>query len=107
VGFCDRSPEFRYAPTRANDLKDLLTLPSGPGELKLGLDANNRTVLSLYRPAQQDLTVSIAENLVPAEVPDQIANFMQVAMVKPMVRRFDFASLRGISCDGPLGAAVC
>ncbi|KAM0102981.1 hypothetical protein ACP6JE_002365 [Aspergillus fumigatus] len=44
--------------------------------------------------AQQDLTVSIAENLVPAEVPDKIANFMQIAMVKPMVRRFEFASLK-------------
>jgi hypothetical protein len=73
----------------------------------MGLDVNNRTGFSLYRPAQQDLTVSIAENLVPAEVPDKIANFMQIAMVKPMVRRFEFASLKGMSYDSPFGAAMC
>ncbi|KAF4174207.1 hypothetical protein CNMCM8694_009167 [Aspergillus lentulus] len=83
-----------FIATEWGSVTDRLNL--GPGELKLGLDVNNRTVLSLYRPAQQDLTVSIAENLVPAEVPDQIANFMQIAMVKPMVRRFGFASLKDL-----------
>lgn len=90
-----------------DDARNPLTFPSGPGELKLGLDVNNRTGLSLYRPAQQDLTISIAENLVSSEVPDQIANFMQIAMAKPMVRRFDFASLKGMSSVSALGAAVC
>ncbi|KAL4930483.1 uncharacterized protein BDV17DRAFT_280744 [Aspergillus undulatus] len=68
----------------------------GPGELKLGLDVNNRTGLSLYRPAQQDLTVSAAENLILPEVQDGLADFLQVAMVKPMVRRFDFMTLKGL-----------
>ncbi|EAW20898.1 uncharacterized protein NFIA_114300 [Aspergillus fischeri NRRL 181] len=83
-----------FIATEWGSVTDRLNL--GPGELKLGLDINNRTGFSLYRPAQQDLTVSIAENLVPAEVPDQIANFMQIAMVKPMVRRFEFASLKDL-----------
>ncbi|RHZ54398.1 uncharacterized protein CDV56_101408 [Aspergillus thermomutatus] len=83
-----------FIATEWGSVTDRLNL--GPGELKLGLDVNNRTGLSLYRPAQQDLTVSIAENLVSAEVPDKLANFMQIAMVKPMVRRFDFASLKGL-----------
>lgn len=72
----------------------------GPGELKLGLDVNNRTGLSLYRPGQKDLTVSVAENLVRPEMPDTLSDFLQTAMVKPMIRRFDFASLKGI-CFGP------
>ncbi|PKX90368.1 uncharacterized protein P174DRAFT_424548 [Aspergillus novofumigatus IBT 16806] len=83
-----------FIATEWGSVTDRLNL--GPGELKLGLDVNNRTVLSLYRPAQQDLTVSIADNLVPAQMPDQIASFMQIAMVKPMVRRFDFASLKDL-----------
>ncbi|KAL3494353.1 hypothetical protein BJX62DRAFT_223334 [Aspergillus germanicus] len=68
----------------------------GPGELRLGLDVNNRTGLSLYRPGQQDLTVSAAENLIPPEMPEKLTEFLQTAMVKPMVRKFDFASLRGL-----------
>lgn len=67
----------------------------GPGELKLGLDVNNRTGLSLYRPAQHDLTVSAAENLIPPEMQDNLVDFLQLAMAKPMVRRFDFMTLRG------------
>lgn len=68
----------------------------GPGELKLGLDINNRTGLSLYRPAQQDLTVSVAENLVTPEMPDTLTEFLQLAMVKPMIRRFDFATVKDL-----------
>lgn len=68
----------------------------GPGELKLGLDVNNRTGLSLYRPGQQDLTVSVAENLVRPEMPATLSDFLQTAMVKPMIRRFDFHSLQGM-----------
>ncbi|KAL4869723.1 hypothetical protein BDV12DRAFT_75304 [Aspergillus spectabilis] len=68
----------------------------GPGELRLGLDVNNRTGLSLYRPGQQDLTVSAAENLITPEMPDKLTEFLQTAMVKPMVRKFDFMTLRGL-----------
>ena len=72
------------------------SLPPGPGELKLGLDVNNRTGLSLYRPGQQDLTVSVAENLIRPELPTTLSEFLQAAMVKPMIRRFDFPSLKGM-----------
>ncbi|KAL4943471.1 hypothetical protein BDV06DRAFT_211041 [Aspergillus oleicola] len=68
----------------------------GPGELKMGLDVNNRTGLSLYRPPQHDLTVSAAENLISPEMQDSLADFLQVAIVKPMVRRFDFMTLKGL-----------
>ncbi|KAI9372109.1 hypothetical protein BJX61DRAFT_508442 [Aspergillus egyptiacus] len=68
----------------------------GPGELKLGLDVNNRTGLSLYRPAQQDMTVSAAENLITPDMPDNLTEFLQTAMVKPMIRKFDFMTLKGL-----------
>jgi hypothetical protein len=51
--------------------------------------------MSLYRPAQQDLTVSLADNLVRPEMPDQIAEFIQKMTAKPMVRRLDFANIQG------------
>lgn len=98
--------EHQYGPTILSEhLRALITsewgsvtdrINLGPGELKLGLDVNNRTGLSLYRPAQQDLTLSVAENLVRPEMPGSLSDFLQAAMVKPMIRRFDFASLSGM-----------
>ena len=41
------------------------------------------------------MTVSVAENLVRPELPSTLTDFLQTAMVKPMIRRFDFASLQG------------
>jgi hypothetical protein len=70
---------------------------TGPGELKLGLDVNRITGMSLYRPAQEDLTVSLADNLIRPEMPDQVSQFLQKAAAKPMVRRFEFASMQGMS----------
>ncbi|KAE8149886.1 Cys/Met metabolism PLP-dependent enzyme-domain-containing protein [Aspergillus avenaceus] len=83
-----------FVATEWGSVTDRINL--GPGELKLGLDINNRTGLSLYRPAQRDLTVSIAENLTNPEMPDKLTDFMQLAMAKPMIRRFDFASVKDL-----------
>lgn len=69
----------------------------GPGELKIALDVNRKTGLSLFRPAQQDLTVSLADNLIRPEMPDQVADFLQKVTAKAMVRRLDFASMQGMS----------
>lgn len=52
--------------------------------------------MSLYRPAQQDLTVSLADNLIPQEMPDQIADFLEKVTAKPIIRRFDFATPKGM-----------
>lgn len=67
----------------------------GPGELKLGLDANKKTGLSLYRPGQEDLTVAVAENLVNKDTPGQLTGFIQKAKVTPMIRKFEFSSSEG------------
>lgn len=68
---------------------------AGPGELKIGLDVKTQTGMSLYRPAQQDLTVSLADNLIRQDMPDQVAGFLQTMTAKPMVRRLDFANIQG------------
>ncbi|KAE8353860.1 hypothetical protein BDV28DRAFT_99329 [Aspergillus coremiiformis] len=83
-----------FIATEWGSVTDRINL--GPGELTLGLDINNRTGLSLYRPGQEDLTVAIAENLTNAEMPDRLADFIQIAMVKSMVRRFDFATVKDL-----------
>ncbi|OJJ51737.1 hypothetical protein ASPZODRAFT_22174 [Penicilliopsis zonata CBS 506.65] len=68
----------------------------GPGELKLRLDVHKQTGLSLYRPGQQDLTVSVADNLIRKEMPDTLTKFLQTAKTQPMVRRFEFANMQGL-----------
>ena len=68
----------------------------GPGELKLGLDVDKMTGLSLYRPAQEDMTVSVAANLVKSDLPDQLTELVQRIKVTPMVRRFDFVNVEDL-----------
>jgi hypothetical protein len=67
----------------------------GPGELRIGLDVNRNTVLNVWRQNQEDMTVSVAENLITAELPDKLTGFLQAAKSKVMVRRYDFATLEG------------
>lgn len=64
--------------------------------MKIALDVNRKTGMSLYRPAQQDLTVSLADNLIRPEMSNQVADFLQKVTAKPMVRRLDFASMQGM-----------
>jgi hypothetical protein len=75
------------------DLTEFSLTFAGPGELKIALDVNKKTGMSLFRAAQQDLTVSLADNLVPSEMPEQVADFLQKITAKPMIRRLDFASM--------------
>lgn len=75
----------------------MLIRHAGPGELKIGLDVNRKTGMSLFRPAQQDLTVSLADNLIQPELPGQVAGFLEKVTTTPMVRRLEFASMNGMS----------
>lgn len=52
--------------------------------------------MSLYRPVQQDLTVSLADNLISPEMPDKVAEFLEKVTAKPIIRRFDFATPKGM-----------
>ncbi|KAL1958803.1 hypothetical protein VTO42DRAFT_3640 [Malbranchea cinnamomea] len=68
----------------------------GPGELKVSLDVNTPTAISIIRPGQLDLGVAIAENLVPKELPGNVTNFMKAVTTQPMIRRFNFMSLEDL-----------
>ncbi|KAH8692351.1 hypothetical protein BGW36DRAFT_363345 [Talaromyces proteolyticus] len=68
----------------------------GPGELKISLDANFNTALYMYRAQQEDLTVSIAENLVEKDLPDRVTQFLEAARSKAMVRCYEFATLQAL-----------
>jgi hypothetical protein len=63
--------------------------------MKIGLDVNKNTVFYMLRSGQEDLTVTVAENMVRKELPDRLTEFLQTAKTTPMIRRYDFASLKG------------
>ncbi|KAL1878417.1 hypothetical protein Plec18167_004489 [Paecilomyces lecythidis] len=68
----------------------------GPGELKIGLDVSKSTVLNVYRPPQEDMTISLAENLVQKDYPETVTKLLQLIKSRPMVRKYDFASLQDL-----------
>ncbi|KAJ5730891.1 uncharacterized protein N7483_005399 [Penicillium malachiteum] len=83
-----------FIATEWGSVTDRINL--GPGELKIGLDVNRKTGMSLFRPAQQDLTVSLADNLIQPEMPAQVTSFLEKITAKPMARRIDFASIQDL-----------
>jgi hypothetical protein len=52
--------------------------------------------MSLFRSAQQDLTLSLADNLIRPEMPDQLKGFLEKITGKPMVRRLEFPTMKGM-----------
>ncbi|KAJ5698095.1 hypothetical protein N7462_000100 [Penicillium macrosclerotiorum] len=83
-----------FIATEWGSVTDRINL--GPGELKIGLDVNRVTGMSLFRPAQQDLTVSLADNLIKPEMPDQVSDFLRKITASPMVRRLDFGTMQDL-----------
>lgn len=67
----------------------------GPGDLKISLDINVPTTLSVIRSPQDDLSVAVAENMVPKEVPAQMKELLTVSKMKPIIRKYNFATLQG------------
>ncbi|EZG08793.1 hypothetical protein H106_01988 [Trichophyton rubrum CBS 735.88] len=66
----------------------------GPGDLKISLDINVPTTLSVIRPPQDDLSVAVAENMVPKEVPAQMKELLTVSKTQPIIRKYNFATLQ-------------
>ncbi|KAK2836873.1 hypothetical protein FQN49_006633 [Arthroderma sp. PD_2] len=66
----------------------------GPGDLKLSLDINVPTALSVMRPPQDDLGIAVAENLVSKEMPAQMEDLLTVSRSKPIIRKYTFSSLQ-------------
>ncbi|EFQ99784.1 hypothetical protein MGYG_02797 [Nannizzia gypsea CBS 118893] len=68
----------------------------GPGDLKISLDINVPTTLSVMRPPQDDLSVAVAENMVPKEIPAQMKELLTVSKKKPIIRKYNFATLQDL-----------
>ncbi|OJD16040.1 hypothetical protein AJ78_03753 [Emergomyces pasteurianus Ep9510] len=68
----------------------------GPGELKIALDVSIPTLMSILRPPQLDLGISVAENLVPKETPGDMARLLKTAQTATIVRRYNFSSLQAL-----------
>ncbi|KAL2374534.1 hypothetical protein BDBG_04709 [Blastomyces gilchristii SLH14081] len=68
----------------------------GPGELEIALDVTIPTALSILRPPQLDLGISVAENLVPKETPGDMAQLLKIAQTKAVIRRYNFSSLQDL-----------
>ncbi|KAJ6098557.1 hypothetical protein N7467_000092 [Penicillium canescens] len=83
-----------FVATEWGSVTDRINL--GPGELKIGLDVNRQNSMSLFRSAQQDLTLSLADNLIRPEMPDQLTGFLEKITVKPMVRRLEFPTMQDL-----------
>lgn len=64
--------------------------------MKIALDARNTTVLDMYRVNQEDLTVCVADNMIPQELPDKLKAMLQAAKTKPLIRRIEFANLQSL-----------
>lgn len=56
-----------------------------------------KTVLNVYRPPQEDMTISVAENLVAKDYPETVTKLLQLMKSTPLVRKYEFASLQGES----------
>lgn len=52
--------------------------------------------MSLFRPAQQDMTLSLADNLIAPELPGKLAGLLEKITTKPMIRRLDFPTMQGM-----------
>ncbi|KAJ5951654.1 uncharacterized protein N7479_010067 [Penicillium vulpinum] len=83
-----------FVATEWGSVTDRINL--GPGELKIGLDVHRQMSMSLFRSAQQDLTLSLADNLIRPELVGQLTSFLEKITVKPMIRRLDFPTMQDL-----------
>lgn len=65
--------------------------------MKIGLDVQSKTSMSLFRSAQQDMTLSLADNLIRPELAGQLTGFLEKITAKPMIRRLEFPTMQGMS----------
>ncbi|EEH10917.1 conserved hypothetical protein [Histoplasma capsulatum G186AR] len=68
----------------------------GPGELKIALDVTIPTIMSILRPPQLDLGISVADNLVPKETVGDMTNLLKLAQTSSVVRRYNFSSVQDL-----------
>ncbi|KGO48274.1 hypothetical protein PEX1_051430 [Penicillium expansum] len=83
-----------FVATEWGSVTDRINL--GPGELKIGLDVQSKTSMSLFRSAQQDMTLSLADNLIRPELAGQLTGFLEKITAKPMIRRLEFPTMQDL-----------
>ena len=68
---------------------------TGLGELQISLDARDICTIKLFRPAQENLLISFADNLFPKEEMPTLEQILQSSRATPTARVYTFASLKG------------
>jgi hypothetical protein len=63
--------------------------------MQIRLDVGRIPELKVYRPPQEDMTISIAESEVKSDVPERLDALLQAISVSNTVRTFSFTSLEG------------
>ena len=72
-----------------------------PGELQIGLDTKERSVLKILHPARGTMTVSFAENLMGPEGPRNLTKTMEEAASTSTSHSYNFPRIQGISSQSP------
>ena len=67
----------------------------GPGELQIGLNVKEQTTLKILRPPQEDMTLSLVDNMVPKEVQEAVAGLFRLLTTTFTTRIYTFPSLNG------------
>ncbi|KKZ61239.1 hypothetical protein EMCG_04111 [[Emmonsia] crescens] len=68
----------------------------GPGELEIALDVSIPTAMSILKPPQHDMGISVAENLVPKETPGNMSQLLKAVQTTTIIRRYNFSSLQDL-----------
>ena len=66
-----------------------------PGELRVSLDIVNTTMIKLHRPAQSNLAIAFADNLVPKDEVESLHQALKAVAAGPTARVYKFPTLPG------------
>ena len=67
-----------------------------PGELRISLDIVNTTMIKLHRPAQSNLAIAFADNLVPKDEVELLHQVLKAVAAGPTARIYKFPTLPGL-----------
>ena len=67
---------------------------TGLGELQVSLGSKDVSIIKLFRPAQDNLLLSFADNLFPKEEAPGLEQTLQITRATPTARVYKFASLQ-------------
>lgn len=91
----EQSPITSILVSLPRHLRLTLLTASAPGELHLNLSVHAPTEMKLLRPSQEDLTVCMVENLLPAGSPETLKELLQEVASSETIRSYSFYTLQG------------